>query len=164
MPTFFVPSDERRAAGMYMDEELTAGSRLAKGNYAAYGSPFTAELQMGFGSLHRHRPDNHCVEFSMVLARQCVFSEVRTIDDATDERGAWTLPWKAQAYCHLTCIMKQDPPVLRRYVAEAPSPINRNGPIISDPMRTCCKLCRDVADFQFEGMPCIECRGNRIGR
>jgi len=85
------PSDE--AAGRYfVDPELTQGKRFAKGNYAAYVSPFHIDLQILFpGALIATGQPLKRIEDG--LSRTIAFSEVRTLDFNQDERGVWALPW-----------------------------------------------------------------------
>jgi prepilin-type processing-associated H-X9-DG protein len=64
---------------------------VAKGNYAAYASPFHLDLQVLFpGALVA---DGQTV--SQVVdgtSATILLSEVRTLDHAADQRGAWALP------------------------------------------------------------------------
>ena len=88
---YLCPSDE--AAGQYfVDEELTLGKQFAKGNYAAYVSPYHIDMQLIYPGafLATGQPLKHIEDGS---SRTLVFSEVRTLDVEQDERGAWVLPW-----------------------------------------------------------------------
>lgn len=88
------PSDEAR--GKYYDL-LRAGIglnfvKVAKGNYAAYVSPFHVDLQYLYPGALLGIPQTagKIVDgFSGTLA----LSEVRTLDHPHDERGAWALAW-----------------------------------------------------------------------
>ncbi|TWU24688.1 DUF1559 domain-containing protein [Bythopirellula polymerisocia] len=88
------PSDE--ALGKYY-ELLRAGIglnyvKVAKGNYAAYVSPFHVDLQYLYPGalLGIPQTSGKIVDgFSRTLA----LSEVRTLDHPYDERGAWALAW-----------------------------------------------------------------------
>ncbi len=88
---FLCPSDE--ALGRYYtDEEFSAGRLFAKGNYAAYVSPFHVDLQLMYpGALVATGQPASRVEDGM--SNTIAFSEVRTLDVEQDERGAWALPW-----------------------------------------------------------------------
>jgi len=89
--SYMCPSDE--ASGRYfLDSEVTQGKKFAKGNYAAYVSPYHIDLQMVYpGALiATGQPLSHVEDGT---SRTIAFSEVRTLDDEKDERGAWVLPW-----------------------------------------------------------------------
>jgi len=93
-PTLLCPSGE--AAGRFYSM-LIPGiglnyTRAAKGNYAAYVSPFHVDLQFLYpGALVGIPQRMSSIEdgASTTLA----VSEVRTLDHESDERGAWALPW-----------------------------------------------------------------------
>ncbi|NOZ39655.1 MAG: DUF1559 domain-containing protein [Planctomycetes bacterium] len=88
--TYLCPSDE--AQGKFYEKPGTLSKRFAKGNYAAYVSPFHVDLQMLYrGAFVAGGQKLSSVEdgTSSTLA----FSEVRTLDHVRDERGAWILPW-----------------------------------------------------------------------
>jgi len=89
--SYLCPSDE--AEGRYfVDEEFTAGKQFAKGNYAAYVSPYHIDLQLVYpGALIATGQPLKRIEDG--LSRTIAFSEVRTMDVEQDERGAWALPW-----------------------------------------------------------------------
>ena len=88
---YLCPSDE--AQGRYfVDEELTAGKTFAKGNYAAYVSPYHIDMQLHYpGALIATGQALKSVEDGS--SQTIAFSEVRTLDVEHDERGAWVLPW-----------------------------------------------------------------------
>ncbi len=85
------PSDE--ATGRhFLDQEFSKGKQLAKGNYAAYVSPFHIDLQLLWpGALiATGQPLSKIVDGT---SNTIAFSEVRTLDHELDERGAWAVPW-----------------------------------------------------------------------
>jgi prepilin-type processing-associated H-X9-DG protein len=91
--TYLCPSDAARGR-LYSDNNFTQGKRFAKGNYAAYCSPMHSDLQLLFpGALIS--TGQKLSKITDGLTHTIVFSEVRTLDDTRDERGAWTLPWNA---------------------------------------------------------------------
>lgn len=64
----------------------------AKGNYAAYVSPFHVDLQLLYrGALIAG--GQKIAAISDGTAATLAFSEVRTMDSLVDERGAWSLSW-----------------------------------------------------------------------
>ena len=89
--TYLCPSDDARHR-VFRHEELTLGKRLAKGNYAAYVSPFHVDLQFVFpGALIG--TGQKMARVTDGASKTLAFSEVRTREHEFDERGAWALPW-----------------------------------------------------------------------
>lgn len=93
IPTFACPSDSARGR-MYADAQFTLGKRFAKGNYAAYASPMHTDLQLLYPAA-LISTGQKLSRITDGTNRTIVFSEVRTLDDIRDERGAWALPWNA---------------------------------------------------------------------
>ncbi|MDZ4659691.1 MAG: DUF1559 domain-containing protein [Bythopirellula sp.] len=88
---YLCPSDNARGL-FHFHEEATAGKFMAKGNYAAYVTPMHIDLQLlwpgaliATGQKLRRVTDG--------LSNTIAFSEVRTLDNELDERGAWAVPW-----------------------------------------------------------------------
>ncbi len=92
VPTLSFPSDSAKSSE-FVHPTLTNGKRFAKGNYAAYVSPFHVELQNRFpGALignKRHRLASIVDGTSNTI----IISEVLTRKRTDDQRGAWALPW-----------------------------------------------------------------------
>lgn len=87
-PTLSCPSD----GSDHRFYDYPTGKRFAKGNYAAYVSPFHVDLQMLYrGALIAGGQPLSAIEDG--TTHTLAFSEVRTLDDGRDERGAWALPW-----------------------------------------------------------------------
>lgn len=91
VPDYACPSDE--AAGrVFRHLVLTRNRPFAKGNYAAYCSPFHVDLQLLYrGALIVDGQPVAAIEDG--TSHTVAFSEVRTRDDPSDERGVWTVPW-----------------------------------------------------------------------
>ena len=89
--SYLCPS-EQHAGIYYQDDDFTLGKRFAKGNYAAYVSPYHSDLQYLFpGALiGTGQPLKRVTDGA---SKTIVFSEVRTLNHPVDERGAWALPW-----------------------------------------------------------------------
>jgi prepilin-type processing-associated H-X9-DG protein/prepilin-type N-terminal cleavage/methylation domain-containing protein len=93
-PTIQCPSDN--AAGLFFVTPGLPGGpplvKVAKGNYAAYTSPFHMDLQYLYpGALiGTPQPLSNVTDG---LSNTLVLSEVRTLAHVQDERGAWALPW-----------------------------------------------------------------------
>jgi prepilin-type N-terminal cleavage/methylation domain-containing protein len=88
----------------YEHPEHTQGVRFAKGNYAAYVSPYHTDEQIWYpGALGGGKWDREGKRrVGQVLARvkdglskTIMVSEVRTRANPLDQRGAWALPWTA---------------------------------------------------------------------
>ncbi len=165
--SYLCPSDE--ADGRYfVDAELSQGKQLAKGNYAAYVSPFHIDLQLLYpgaliatGQSLRHVEDG--------TTRTIAFSEVRTLDVEQDERGAWALPWAGASILsfdmHHQCggdvyFCPED----RFYRADPRSEGKTQTPNITHgPNRDTLHFCSAGSDHQnlsdLESMPCTRWNG-----
>ena len=158
VPVYMCPSDPSRGR-FYMDPEFTGSKRFAKGNYAAYVSPFHSDLQL----LYPGALISTGQKLSKVIdgtSKTAVFSEVRTMDHLQDERGVWALPWNAASLLALD--MHHDAAsdagyfgnflVLLQLVYQAQMP-NTIGPNADVLVR-----CPDdaLAQAQVERMPCIK--------
>ena len=145
------PSDSARGR-FFVDDELTEGKRFAKGNYAAYVSPFHTDLQVRFpGAL---------VKFGQTIgdivdgsSKTLMLSEVRTRDHPQDQRGAWALPWTGAALLAFDIHHGGrwfDNYVVAEYSIEIAQVPNHQGPN-ADVLYACPEL----ADAQLASMPCI---------
>ena len=100
VPTYQCPSDGAEDR-YFQHETLTKGVRFAKGNYAAYVSPFHIDEQIWFpGALGGMKWGQNGVVYGQKLTairdgltKTIMVSEVRTRPDERDQRGAWALPW-----------------------------------------------------------------------
>ncbi len=156
VPVYLCPSDSARGR-TYMDEEFTLGKRFAKGNYAAYVSPFHGDLQLLYpGALIATGQ-----KLSKVVdgtSKTVVFSEVRTREHEQDERGVWALPWNAASLLALDMhhddtngVMAEFLPTGQyAYQAQLPNTLGPNADILV--------RCPDgngaLSEAQLEGMPC----------
>lgn len=90
MAMLLCPTD---AAGgrFYEYRDLGKTVNCAKGNYAAYVSPFHVDLQLLFpGALVAN--GQRFGQVSGGVSQTLLLSEVRTLDHVHDQRGAWALP------------------------------------------------------------------------
>jgi prepilin-type processing-associated H-X9-DG protein len=96
VPTLLCPTDEAR--GRYLkDASLTNNKPLAKGNYAAFISPYHIDQADIYpGGLGGNRPRKR-KQNSEGTSKQLLGAEVRTRAHVQDQRGAWTLPWAGAA-------------------------------------------------------------------
>lgn len=89
--SYLCPSDQAEGR-VFRDKTLTAGKSFAKGNYAAFVSPYHIDLQLMYpGALIATGQPLQNIEDG--TSGTLAFSEVRTIDFQQDERGVWALPW-----------------------------------------------------------------------
>jgi len=93
-PTLLCPSGQ--ALGRFYKMRIPGigvhYTQVAKGNYAAYVSPFHVDLQFLYpGALVGKPQKMSSIEDG--LSTTLALSEVRTLDYETDERGVWALPW-----------------------------------------------------------------------
>jgi prepilin-type processing-associated H-X9-DG protein len=157
VPTLLCPSDMARGR-MYADEEHTLGKRFAKGNYAAYVSPFHGDLQMVYpGALIA--TGQSLARVTDGTSKTAVFTEVRTLDHPQDERGAWALGWNAASQLSLDVhhdsvaaggrFNEYAPDLHTVYQAQLPNTLGPN----ADTLVRCPP---DVlAEAQLERMPCV---------
>lgn len=155
--TMLCPSDAARGR-YYVDSENTNGKVFAKGNYAAYTSPYHTNLQLLYpgalvakGQRLKHIED--------ATSSTIVFSEVRTIEIEDDERGAWALPWNGASL--LAFDMHHDNaiagrfgpyvPLNAQYIVEQVQLPNFLGPN-SDMLLRCSD--QSLAKSELERMPC----------
>jgi prepilin-type N-terminal cleavage/methylation domain-containing protein/prepilin-type processing-associated H-X9-DG protein len=151
--TFLCPSDD--SVGRYFQHSsLTRNKVFAKGNYAAYVSPFHVEFQHEFpGALAANRRQR-IASMEDGVSRTLVLAEVRTRENPRDQRGAWALPWSGSSV--LAFDMHHDFAVGEgikfvgdiRSVGQAQPP-NNQGPNI-DMLYDC----PDPTKAQVEGMIC----------
>ena len=153
------PSDGSGGNGrMYNPPSRPPQPPLAKGNYAAYTSPYHVEFQLA----HRGaivaggQPQSKITDGS---ANTIAFAEIRTLDHEADERGVWSAAWSASSL--LAFDLHQD---LSRFgksgyipqekYSDQAQPPNTEGGLAMDVLRpgSCTGTHATIA--QLEGMPC----------
>ncbi len=151
IPTLTCPSDA--AVGQFFDhEDYTGGLRFAKGNYAAYVSPYHVEYQ--------NRTPGAIVQYGQELSKitdglssTIMLSEVRARRNQRDQRGAWALPWNGCSLLALDMHPVEEHGnghyvVNQRTFGYSMTP-NKQGPY-NDMLYDC----PDVAGAQMDHMPC----------
>ena len=157
---YLCPSEENSGL-YYQDSDFTKDKRFAKGNYAAYVSPFHSDLQyvypgalIGTGQRLKRVTDG--------LSDTIVFSEVRTFDHPHDERGAWALPWNGASLLSFDMHHYEDKYDNHHgWVAQPDWPDSQLPNLLgpnSDTLVKCPEEIRQQA--QIEGMPCIQYERN----
>ena len=159
---YVCPSDS--AAGrVFKHPDLTNSVPFAKGNYAAFVSPFHIDLQVEYpgalGGGRWSRDGTKRIGQSLVkvrdgLVKTLMISEVRTRDDPRDQRGAWALPWSGSSllaydmHHYPLSNRPYEPWLYTRQGAQRPNNRGFNVDMLYD--------CPDIDKAQFEGMPCSE--------
>ncbi|MCA9232279.1 MAG: DUF1559 domain-containing protein [Planctomycetales bacterium] len=164
LSSLMCPSDEAPLR-YFVDEELTQGKRFAKGNYAAFVSPFHIDLQLLYpGALIATGQALSRVEDG--ATHTLAFGEVRTLDAVQDERGAWALPWAGASVLSFDMHHECSPiggkqrticPDDRHFRGNPRSLGQTQTPNTLGPVRDTLHFCRDdvrrLADLM--GMPCL---------
>ncbi|MDP6446062.1 MAG: DUF1559 domain-containing protein [Pirellulaceae bacterium] len=76
----------------------SSGKRFAKGNYAAYVSPFHVDLESVYpGALAGHYRRTSADFNGDGESTTLMLAEVRTRPDERDPRGVWSLPWNGSS-------------------------------------------------------------------
>jgi prepilin-type N-terminal cleavage/methylation domain-containing protein/prepilin-type processing-associated H-X9-DG protein len=155
------PSDGASPSRFY-HRTVTRGKYFAKGNYAAYVSPFHVDLQLVYpGALIATGQSLARIEDG--LSNTIVFSEVRTLNAEQDERGVWALPWAGASvlsfdmhhHCSSGRFYCPDEPIYRA------SPISMGltqRPNTLGPAMDTISLCPEAlqVEAQLQGMPCVK--------
>jgi prepilin-type N-terminal cleavage/methylation domain-containing protein len=160
----YCPSDQAR--GKYLvDSMLTNGKQFAKGNYAAYNSPFHTDLSKPFpGALSMGR-EQRLADIRDGITHTILLSEVRVRGNEQDQRGAWALPWTGASL--LAFDMHCDPQtashlsggeVFSPWSASfgQTQPPNNQGPNVDMLYK-----CTDIANAQLSKMPCANYGGGQ---
>jgi prepilin-type N-terminal cleavage/methylation domain-containing protein/prepilin-type processing-associated H-X9-DG protein len=143
--------DDSPVGRYFVDSSLTSGKRFAKGNYAAFVSPYHTDLQLSYpGALIATGQEIKNVRDGQ--AHTLLLSEVRTRPQLQDQRGAWALPWTGSSL--LAFDMHDAGTSAGRYVGASFSlgqtqPPNNRGPNVD-----MLYLCPDMSDAQLKNMPC----------
>jgi prepilin-type processing-associated H-X9-DG protein len=168
VPAYLCPSDAApRNAYQYRD--LGRQIEVAKGNYAAYVSPFHVDLQMLFpGALIAE--GQKVSQINDGTSSTLMLSEVRTLDSPDDQRGAWALPLPGAsllAFDMHTVGWKDDhasgEPAdidVHHRMTFVPNPAsvgNAQPPNNQGPNKDTLERCTQVADLaQASAMPCVQ--------
>jgi prepilin-type N-terminal cleavage/methylation domain-containing protein/prepilin-type processing-associated H-X9-DG protein len=149
LPVLLCPSDSARGE-FYCDFSLTGGKRFAKGNYAAYVSPFHTDLQPRFpGALvGSGQPLSKITDG---LSNTLMLSEVRVRSQERDQRGAWALPWTGASLLAFDMHHDGGPSAYTYNPGSVglTQPPNNQGPNVD-----MLYACPDIAGAQLAGMPC----------
>jgi prepilin-type N-terminal cleavage/methylation domain-containing protein len=163
IPALMCPSDNAQGR-ILSDTGLTFRKDFAKGNYAAYCSPYHVDEQNFFpGALVGHVPQTR-KRFTDGFSNTIMLSEVRTRDNPRDQRGAWALPWTASSLLsydahHIGTWRDGAPPgtyvVDPQTVTSSTQPPNNDGPNF-DMIYRCPANNALTTEAIYSGMPCGE--------
>lgn len=151
--TLLCPSDS--ASGLFMRHPSLSQSKvIAKGNYAAFVSPYHVDMQIEVpGALGGNGQRLNRIKDG--LTHTILLSEVRTRRSKLDQRGAWALPWAGASLLSVDVHHQgelydelADPYRPRIDYLLAPQTPNCQGPNV-DTLYDC-----DEAAAQLERMPC----------
>ena len=138
----------------FVDETLTQNKMFAKGNYAAFVSPYHGEAQMKVpGALIGIRQNIKNIRDG--LSHTLMLSEVRTRNHPQDQRGAWALPWMGSSLLAFDMHMGPSTPG-HPYEANPSSFATSQVPNRQDTNYDVLYTSPDIADAQREKMPCIQ--------
>jgi len=156
---YLCPSDNARGR-MFADLELTNDRQFAKGNYAAFCTPYHTNFQQIHpGALIAD--GQPLSRISDGASNTLVFSELRTRDHPQDERGVWALPWNGASL--LAFDMHHDPlhAFDSSFVPYALFANQTQRPNTLGPNSDMLQICPDLQGTQLEGMPCLNANGKR---
>ena len=152
------PSDNAEGS-FYVDASLTAGRRFAKGNYAAFTSPYHIDLQNWYpGALVANRRQRLAAVMDGT-SHTFMLGEIRTRSNPKDQRGAWALAWPSATLLafdghpipslNLAALPvgKPAPAYVFGSVQGERAPNSENADTLYD--------CSDPAAAKSEGMPCM---------
>ncbi|MBN1911398.1 MAG: DUF1559 domain-containing protein [Pirellulales bacterium] len=149
-PVMQCPSGQ--ASGrFFIDGQLTLGRRFGKGNYAAYVGPFHVDHHVNWPGALKNL-GQPIKDITDGLSNTLMLAEVRTRDLASDQRGAWALPWAGASLLaydmHHNPYSKQ-PYEPWDYTFGLAQPPNNQGPTPDMLYK-----CDDPEGAQLDHMPC----------
>jgi prepilin-type N-terminal cleavage/methylation domain-containing protein/prepilin-type processing-associated H-X9-DG protein len=168
--TLACPADTAKGR-IYQDPLFVGDKKFAKGNYAAWVSPFHVDLQYvfpgalgGSGQQMRHIRNG--------ASNTLLMSEVLTRDDPLDQRGVWALPWNGSSLLAydshyfdglkfertmLESARKRLPFVMDECYTTLPACVNSmQTPNKQLGNQDILYSCKDRKTNQLDGMPCSE--------
>lgn len=154
---------EATVGSFFSHAEFTAGARFAKGNYAAYTTPYHNDLQMLYPGPLIARPLT-VGKITDGLSATMAFSELRTLPTEEDERGAWALAWNAASLLAMDMHHDNGLGFFERFFAQASSVGQSQTPNHRAPNYDVLVHCPDegLPGAQLAGMPCGEWIGAGI--
>lgn len=144
----------------FSDVNRTKGKPFAKGNYAAYVSPMHGDLQLLYPAAFVSSGQK-LKRIIDGISNTIALSEVRTVDESWDERGAWALPWNGSTQLSLDMhtftfsdIVLDEYTLTRLYSYQSQVPNFQGGQ--GDILVNCPE--DKLAQLQLQNMPCTQHR------
>ena len=153
--TLRCPSDWHDV-GPFQDASLTSGRAFAKGNYAAFVSPYHVENQWRFPGVivaNRKQTFGELVDGS---SNTLLLGEIRTRLHPQDQRGAWALGWNGSSQLAFDLHDEKDPIDYAEW-GYTPHPLGlgtNQPPNNRGPNTDMLYECPDPVAAQLEKMPC----------
>jgi len=138
----------------FEDSVLTQGKRFAKGNYAAFCTPYHTDLQQVFPGALIGRGQT-LSRVTDGTSNTLIFSEVRNRDHPQDERGVWALPWTGASLLAFDMHHDTSQPFDAPFKPYALFADQTQLPNTLGPNSDMLQICPDQAQAQFEAMPCL---------
>ena len=159
IPTMCCPSDGS-VERFYIHDKYTEGRRFAKGNYAAYVSPYHVEYQNRYpGAIVQ---DGQQVKrISDGTSSTIMLAEVRARNNEADQRGAWALPWNGASLLALD-MHPVDEHGYGQYIVNERTFGWSMTPNKQGPYNDMLYECPDPAGAQMEKMPCAPFGNNYV--
>ena len=153
-PTYLCPSDG--ADGRYFQHPTHSNNRrLAKGNYAAFVSPYHVEYQRRFpGVLTSHNRQTDADIARDGLSSTLMLSEVLTREEATDQRGAWAVGWNGASQLAFDLHSQQQSGKYIPYT-DAAALSNTHPPNNQGPNVDVLYDCANPGNAQLQRLPCV---------
>jgi prepilin-type N-terminal cleavage/methylation domain-containing protein len=134
-------------------DSLTNGKSFAKGNYAAFVSPYHTDLQLTFpGALTATGQTRQKVRDG--LSHTLMVSEVRTRKHPQDQRGVWALPWTGSSLLAFDMHQDYNVPYTERFVGNPYSVGQTQPPNTRGPNVDMLYACPEIEVAQMQNMPC----------
>lgn len=156
------PSDVAEEA-IFQHPALTNNKVFAKGNYAAYVSPFHTDLENVYpGALSGHLPRTAAHYAGDGESNVLALAEVRVRENDQDPRGVWALPWTGSSLLafdlhHMNDVgpCRYNPAAQTRTFVHWPSSVGANQmPNNQGPNLDILYSCPDPAESRVKRMPC----------
>ena len=138
----------------YVDEEFSSGTKLSKGNYAAWASPFHLELHDRFPAAIATVEGIRAQNVARGMSKTFMVSEVRTRALESDQRGAWAVPWNGSSLLAVDAHLEPIPGSEHGFCLNASRPFAHMTPnhigYGKDEIYEC-----DADGAEAERMPCV---------
>lgn len=158
IPGLICPS-ERSSKRIYQHPTFSMNKEFAKGNYAAFCTPYHANFQVYYpGALISTGSEGQKLrQIVDGISKTLLISEVRTRENEQDQRGAWALPWNAStllAFDMHPVTSSVNSPSRKIYEAGTLSIGLTQRPNTVEANEDYLYACPDAAEADLDKMPC----------